>query len=268
MIKKKRLLILMVAVFILVYPFVEPFWLEEKTFDVINGNVPPQFRGTKVVFITDVHHGPFFTRERLKKLVERVNRLEPDIILLGGDYVHRDSSYIEPFFEELQGLQAPLGVYGVLGNHDHWEDAPLTRQSMQRAGIVPIDNAAYWIEKEGARIKIGGVGDYYEDVQDIDPTIFDVEKDDFVVLVTHNPDYVEEMRTDKIDLVFAGHTHGGQVTFFGQWAPLVPSMYGQKYRSGSLTRGDTQVIISHGVGTITPPVRFFARPQIIIGILQ
>jgi predicted MPP superfamily phosphohydrolase len=72
------------------------------------------------------------------------------------------------------------------------------------------------------------------------------------------------MMTDKIDLVLAGHTHGGQVTFFGLWAPFTSSKFGQKYRTGIVETGRTRVIISNGIGTITPPVRFFARPQIII----
>lgn len=266
--KKCLFIILIIAVSILTYSFLEPFWLDEKTIVIASADIPPQFLGAKVVFLTDIHHGPFFSRGRVKRLVERVNGLEPDIILLGGDYVHRDAKYIEPCFAELKGLKAPFGVYGVLGNHDYWEDAPLTRQSMQDAGICLIDNAAFWIEHGGARIRIGGVGDFYEDVQDIAPTIYGVEKEDFVMLVTHNPDYLGYMPTDKIDVVFAGHTHGGQVTLFGQWAPLIPSMYGQKYRTGTFREENTQVIISHGVGTITPPVRFFARPQIIIGILE
>ncbi len=266
--RKCLFIILIIAVFILAYSFLEPFWLEEKTIEITSAHIPPQFHGATVVFLTDIHHGPFFSRRRVKRLVERVNGLEPDIILLGGDYVHRDAKYIEPCFAELKGLKAPFGLYGVLGNHDHWEGAVLTRQSMQEAGIRLIDNAAFWIEHGGARIKIGGVGDYYEDIQDIAPTVFDVAKEDFVILVTHNPDYVQDMQTDKIDVVFAGHTHGGQVTFFGQWAPLIPSAYGQKFRTGTLQEGNAQVIISHGVGTITPPVRFFARPQIIIGILE
>ena len=70
-----------------------------------------------------------------------------------------------------------------------------------------LDNEAYWLEKTAGRIKIGGVG-VIDDIQDIEPTISDVKEDDFVVLVSHNPDYAEEMETDLIDLVLAGHNHG------------------------------------------------------------
>jgi predicted MPP superfamily phosphohydrolase len=260
--------IFLIGIILGIYVFLEPFLLEEKYVDLQSPDLPEQFRDTRIVFLTDIHHGPYFSRARLGRLVNRVNGLQPDIVLLGGDYVHRSPNYIKPCFAELKNLEAPLGVYGVLGNHDHWEGAALTRQCMAGAGIRLIDNEAYWLEKNGGRIKVGGVGDYLEDILDIEPTIADVNNNDFVVLVTHNPDYAEEMGTDKVDLVLAGHTHGGQVTFFGLWAPILPSEYGQKYRTGIVEVVGAKVIVSNGVGNITPPVRFFARPQIIIVDLQ
>jgi hypothetical protein len=197
-----------------------------------------------------------------------VNLEKPDIILLGGDYVHRDAKYIAPCFEELKKLKAPMGVYGVLGNHDHWEDAELTRKRMADAGIVLADNRGFWVAKNGERIKIGGVGDYWENVHMIDPTIADVQKTDFVILMSHNPDYAEKIVTDKVDLMLSGHTHGGQVTLFGFWAPRVPSRYGQRYRTGLLHLEKLDLIVSNGIGVVTPPVRFFARPQIVTVILR
>lgn len=250
------------------YIFLEPFLLEEKFITYRNQDIPPGFLGGRIVFLTDIHHGPYFSKARLDKLVKRVNKLQPDIILLGGDYVHRNRNYIEPCFKALEKLEAPLGVYGVFGNHDYWAGAELTKRCMGEAGIYQLNNAAYWLKKNGDRIKVGGVGDYYEDIQDLEPTVADAKGDDFVVLVTHNPDYVEEMKTDKVDLVFAGHTHGGQITFFGLWAPILPSKYGQKYRTGVVDTAGLKVIVSNGIGTITPPVRFFARPQVIVVDLQ
>jgi predicted MPP superfamily phosphohydrolase len=139
---------------------------------------------------------------------------------------------------------------------------------MVMAGIALADNRAFGINKDGERIKIGGVGDYLEDIQDLDPTIGDVRKDDYVMLLSHNPDYAELIKTEKIDLMFSGHTHGGQVDLFGFWAPIVPSRFGQKYRTGLVDLQKFKIIISNGIGTISPPVRFFARPQIVTVILK
>jgi predicted MPP superfamily phosphohydrolase len=268
LLSRVRKYIIIIIALLLAYTFIEPYWLKTKTYTIASPEVPASFQKTKIVFLSDIHHGPFFSVKRLRKLVEKVNRLGPDIILLGGDYVHRAPKYIAPCFRELSGLNAPLGVYGVLGNHDYWEDPELTRKCMTEAGIRLIDNRAHWVEKSGKRIKIGGVGDYYYDIQDLEPTIAGTTKEDFVILVTHNPDYVEEISTNKVDLVFAGHTHGGQVTFFGLWAPLIPSQYGQKYRTGLLSIGEMRVIVTNGIGTITPPVRFFARPQIVVAVFD
>jgi uncharacterized protein len=269
--KVKRIytcLIIALIIAIGIYSFVEPYWLEIRTYIIVNKDIPLPFDYTKIIFLSDIHHGPYFDISRVRNVVRKINREKPDIVLLGGDYVHRSPEYIVPVFNELKELKAPLGVYGVLGNHDHWENAGLTKQKMLDAKIHLIDNRAFWILKNGKRIKIGGVGDYIEDVQDIAPTINDVKKDDFVILVSHHPDYVEELTTDKIDLVISGHTHGGQVTFFGLWAPLVPSRYGQKFRTGLMNAPSTKIIVSNGVGVITPPIRLFARPQAVSLILR
>ncbi|PIE33235.1 metallophosphoesterase [candidate division KSB3 bacterium] len=245
------------------YTFIEPYWLIVNTIPFVSSDIPPSFDGTTIVFVSDIHHGPFFGRWRVANLVERINRLQPDIVVFGGDYVHRHAKYIVPCFKELRHVTAPLGVFGVLGNHDHWEDAELTRQQMSRAGITILDNLATWIVQGQERIKIGGVGDLWEDLQDVRPTLEDTDDSDFVILVSHNPDYAEFIPTRNIDLMLCGHTHGGQVTFFGKWAPFVPSQYGQKYRYGLIETPKTRVIVTKGVGTVTPPVRFFARPEIV-----
>ena len=108
------------------YSFIEPYWLQIKQFDITDEDIPEAFQNIKIVFITDIHHGPFCSLERVKKLVNTVNKLKPDIILLGGDYVYRDKKYIKPVFEELKNLYAPDGKFGVMGNHDHWQDKQLT----------------------------------------------------------------------------------------------------------------------------------------------
>ena len=134
----------------------------------------------------------------------------------------------------------------------------------EEAGFEQIDNKAVWIEKNGAKIKLGGVGDLWNDNQDMGPTIDDAEEGDFVMLVSHNPDFAETLETDKIDLMLSGHTHGGQVSLFGIWTPWVPSRYGGKYRSGMIDTGKTKVLVSNGFGTTAVPLRFVVRPDILL----
>jgi predicted MPP superfamily phosphohydrolase len=263
-------IITLIALIVLaaVYSLVEPYLIESKVITITSRDLPPQFENTKIIFITDIHHGPFFKLARVRKLVRRVQAQKPDLILLGGDYIEFGPQYIRPCFQELQNLQAPLGVFGVLGNHDHLHDAALTKRMMQSAGITCLDNRAVWLNKAGGRIKLGGVGDYFTDTQDLRPTLNGVRMKDFVILVTHNPDYCEALTTTKVDLVLSGHTHGGQVTCFGLWAPVIPSRFGQKFRTGVIKLPTTTVIVSNGIGTATLPIRFFARPQLLTVVLR
>ena len=256
-------IVLLIASIIFIYAYIEPYWLRVRDLPFNHPDVPDNFVGKRIVFFSDIHLGPFFSRRRLQQLVETANRLEPDIILLGGDYVHQGRAFIPFCFNELKNLKAKYGVFAVLGNHDHWESARSTSEYMKKANITLLRNNSLWIGDSAGRIKIGGVGDFWEDTQNSVATTHDVKNQDFVVLISHNPDYVETLGTQKIDLVLSGHTHGGQLTLFGLYSPFVPSLYGQKYRLGLMKKNSMSVFITTGVGTLSTPLRFFARPEIV-----
>jgi predicted MPP superfamily phosphohydrolase len=247
--------------------FIEPYFIDEKTTIANDSDVPHNFVGKKIIFISDIHHGQLFSRERVADAVRKVNDLEPDIVILGGDYIYGDRKYIEPCFEELAKLKAKMGIYGVTGNHDYWEDNDLTEKSMKKAGITVLSDRAEWLKIDEDKIKIAGIDWYSTSEHDIDPLIEDAEENDFVILASHKPDFAEKLKTSKIDLMLSGHTHGGQVTLFGLWAPYVPSQYGQKYRTGVVKTDKITVLISNGIASTVLPIRFFARPQINIIIL-
>jgi predicted MPP superfamily phosphohydrolase len=262
---KVLLIVLLGALLTLVYSAaIEPRWLVVREVEIRDADIPPSFDGKTIAFLTDIHHGIYFSLGRVRSLVARTNALQPDLVLLGGDYAHLRPRYIASCLAELAHLDAPLGKFGVLGNHDHWYDAQLAWKSMQAAGIVALDNRAVWITLGEERIRVGGVGDFWEDSQDLSATTTGVKDEDFVILLSHNPDYVENVQTTTVDLVLSGHTHGGQVTLFGLWAPIIHSDFGQKYRSGVVHTPFTTVVISNGIGVITPPLRFGARPEIIL----
>jgi predicted MPP superfamily phosphohydrolase len=258
------LLLITTSAVILGYSHIESRWIKLKKIEIISADIPASFNNKKIVFITDIHHGPFLSIDRVKSLVKRINKLEPDLVLMGGDYVHRDSKYIMPVFNELEKLNSKNGIYAVLGNHDHWEDAELTKRLMIRNNIKICDNNSFWVKQDNDSIKIGGVGDLWEDSQIIDNTINDLKETDFAILISHNPDFIEKINTDKIDLTLCGHTHGGQVTLFGLWAPILPIESGNKYRYGLKEIGKMRAYISSGIGTITPPLRLFCRPEIVL----
>src|SRR6478672_9688669 len=107
-------------------------------------NLPATFRGLTVAFLTDVHLGPYVSEGYVASAVRTTLALEPDLILHGGDYSHREAKYIAPCFELLANLTAPLGVYGVLGNHDYWHGLEETREGMRRAKVEELTNRGVW----------------------------------------------------------------------------------------------------------------------------
>lgn len=249
---------------LLTYCYFESRWIKMTEIEIRSADIPDSFDGSKIVFISDIHLGPYLSAKRLSRIVDRINQIKPDLILLGGDYVHYQTKYIEPVFKELGKLRADCGVYGVLGNHDHYAGANLTRKMMVNYGVKNIDNQSVWIKKGNDSVKIGGVGDLWRDIQVPEKTLKELTKSQFAILVSHNPDYLEKINTDLIDLTLSGHTHGGQVTFFGWWAPILPSVRGQKYRYGLIDSGSMKSYISSGIGTVILPFRFFCRPEIVI----
>ncbi len=248
----------------LFYTYLESRWIKINEFDFISHHVPTEFHRLKIVFISDIHHGPYFSIKRVAKLVKSINEINPDLVIFGGDYVHRDAKYIKPVFDELSKINSSIGMYGVLGNHDYWEGRVETEKCMQNANIQDIVNKSKWIKHQHDSIKIGGVGDLCEDIQLIDSTIQDVNISNFCLLVSHNPGYSEQISSNKIDLILSGHTHGGQISLFGFFSPILPSKYGQKYGYGLKKMEKFSIYITSGIGTITPPLRFFMRPEIVL----
>ena len=253
------------------WALIEPFQLKVESNEIIDSDVPEFIKYKKIIFAADFHFGHYFSTERLEKVVRLINEQNPDLVLLGGDYINKEPNLADDTFRIFGKIKAKYGVYGVLGNHDSvLRDNRKIRilEAANKANIKILLNEAVWISEGNERFKIGGVGDFWHDTQNLEPTIGDAKTDDFVILLSHNPDFSEFLETDKIDLVLSGHTHGGQVTFFGLYAPNTQSSFGQKYREGLVKNQYSQVFVTHGVGTTLLPIRFFAKPEINVVVLK
>jgi uncharacterized protein len=234
----------------------------------------PDLAGLRIVQLTDIHHGPALSLNYVREVVAATNALKPDLILLTGDYVHRSPAYIDPVVRELSELRASIGVIGVLGNHDWWESVSISRNSFKQAGIPLIDNDRLFVSPDHKLIDaapdrglcIAGVGDYIEDRIRLDIALRDVPDDMPRLLMSHNPDVAEypplvAART-RLDLLLAGHTHGGQIRLPLLGTPMVPSRFGSKYASGLVQGPICPVYISRGIGTTVLPLRFRVAPEI------
>ncbi len=264
------------VIFLLYSYFVEPMQVEVKDYQINSTQIPKEFIGKRIVFFSDIHYG--VKNIGLDKLVEKVNSENPDIIIIGGDFADRDPNKVVECFQKLAKLRSKDGIYVTFGNHDRWVfTRPKIIAELEKEKIISfsdnadisqfkmrsVENKSFWLSHGDARIKIGGVGDLYYRDQNLESTISDTQKSDFVMLVSHNPDYFENLDSDRIDLMFAGHLHGGQVGIFG-WYPIIPSEYGAKYRFGKFEKRGTEMIVSKGIGGSYFPFRFGARPDIVV----
>jgi predicted MPP superfamily phosphohydrolase len=230
--------------------------------------LPAAFDGLQVAFLADIHHGPYVPLDHVATFVRTTLALQPDLILLGGDYTYQDTKYVRPCFEVLAALRAPLGVFGVLGNHDYRCGLAETRAAMKSAGITELTNTGVWIKRGQNRFRLGGVDDLWGGRPDEVPAIADTTAADACLLLSHNPDVAETLRDRRVGLVLSGHTHGGQFVLPGIGAPFVPSRYGEKYLRGRVEAPATTVYVSRGLGTTVSPMRFGARPELTLITLR
>lgn len=254
---------------------IEPRRIEVSRRTLRVPGLPRTLDGLRIAQVTDVHLGPWLSLDFVKEAVRLTNRLDPDLILLTGDYVHRSASYIDPVVDALAGLRARIGIAGVLGNHDWWEGAMPMRQAFARAGIPMIDNSRIFVSPErkiatdaGEGLCIAGVGDLWEDEVRVEDALGGLPEEMPRILLSHNPDVAEDPRLGaprhRVDLMLSGHTHGGQVWIPGLGTPVVPSSHGQKYAQGLVEGPACPVFICRGVGMTVLPVRLGVPPEIAV----
>lgn len=221
-----------------------------------------------IVFISDIHFGKFNNYNRLEKIVKKMNALKPDIVLIGGDYLdfERKSKFnkrvVDNLFEDLKGITSKYGVFTVLGNHDYYLGRKLDYmlEKMKNNNIMVLKNESFKLKLDGNYAAIHGMDDLQEGT--VHTGNLKLEKDGLNIVLVHNPDFYEDYDME-FDLGFSGHTHGGQVNFFGLYAPSTESKYGQKYIRRVNKKGKGIIFTTKGIGCITLPIRFFAMPEIL-----
>ncbi|MBI2264745.1 MAG: metallophosphoesterase [Armatimonadetes bacterium] len=228
-------------------------------------NLPTVFSGFRIVHLTDLHYGFLVPMGVIREVVERANRLKPDLIVCTGDYVHERNSarQINQVWPALGRLAAPSGVYSVLGNHDHWADTAASDHWLKRTG-QDLRHKTARIERDGHKLWLAGAGDLWEDHRNLDGILGEVPGKDCRILLAHNPDTADTEYVSRTDLIVSGHTHGGQVNIPFVGTPLLP-VRNKNYQSGLRIspRGCT-VFISKGIGWTVCPIRFNCFPEIAV----
>ncbi len=219
----------------------------------LNG-LPEAFRGFRILQLSDIHHSRYFPLDRVARLVELSNRLQPDLVALTGDFVTYSRASIEPLAEMLGGLEARAGVVAVLGNHDFRVGASTVERALRRRGIEVLRNRHILLHRGGDTLPVAGVDDFRYGA-DPEQALRGIPEGLPTLLLAHNPRLLARLAGYGVSLVLSGHTHGGQVNL-----PLLGSIYGRsperlRYKIGWDRLGATQIYVSRGIGTIVLPWR-------------
>lgn len=224
-------------------------------------DLPASLSATRVAVVTDLHAGPVLSAAFTRKVVERVNAAQPDIVLLAGDLIDGPDWRYAQELAPLADLSAPMGVFAVTGNHEMYSGTiPQWEQAWRELGITVLDNASTVVTRDGASLRVAGVHDWSgvgDFAPDYDAAVAQVAPEDFTLLMAHQPRAALKLDASLVDLQVSGHTHGGQLWPFRQ---LVLGQ--QPMIDGEASVNGIRVITSRGAGTWGPPVRLGADPQI------
>ena len=269
---------------------VEPMWRLNVTRYAVAPQSWPRGLKLSIAVLADIHAGePLMPAARVAAIAERTNALQPDLVVLLGDFAasHRFQGKrvpAEAWSEALSVLRAPLGVHAVLGNHDWWDDfqaqslgrgPTVGHRVLERVGIPVYENDVVRLRKDGQAFWLAGLGDQLaflnrrkkgagrvRGIDDLPGTLAKATDDAPLILLAHEPD-IFPVVPNRVALTLSGHTHGGQVRVFG-YSPVVPSRYGNRYAYGHVIEGHRHLIVSGGLGCSMLPVRFGVPPEIVM----
>jgi predicted MPP superfamily phosphohydrolase len=268
----------------LMYGFGNKYRYQVSRVKMAFNNLPAAFKGLKIVHISDIHSGSFMDRAAVEKGVQKILDEKPDLILFTGDLVNDRASEMTDYIPVFSRLQAPLGVYSTLGNHDYgdyvaWPSLEAKRTNLERLKQVHGDmgwrllmNEHVVLEKGESQIALLGIENWgakgnfpkYGDMKQAHPG---TEKYPFKILMSHDPSHWEaQVRTEypDVDLMLSGHTHGMQ---FGvelpgfKWSPV---QYMYKQWAGLYEAGNQKLYVNRGYGFLGYPGRVGILPEITV----
>lgn len=267
-IKTAALVLLFFGITTLVYgSFIEP---KRITITKQNLIINPKGQTVKIALISDIHLGPYHGEKFVKKIVEKINAENPDLVLMAGDFVY-NSETAAPNLVNLIKIKAPK--FAALGNHDYdlkfdgsapllkQERATAVRQALEQAGVKVLINQSQNFEN---KFTVSGLDEFWTGRSSLPVALAGADLKLPKIVLSHNPDVVDEL-IDYPDLVVAGHTHGGQIRLpiigpLGQ----IPTRLGQRYDEGLFIRNGHKIFITSGLGTSGPRARLFNPPEIAI----
>jgi hypothetical protein len=235
--------------------------------------------GFRIAQLSDFHYDEYFSVEPLRKAIDIVNRLQPDLVVLTGDFVTSPvrkprrlvaaqvAKAIEPCVQLLVQLRARSGILAALGNHDVVTDPAHITAVLQSHAIPVLRNRSVSFEREGKRLWLSGVDDVLEGKPNLELALRGIPPDEPVVLLAHEPDWADYVAHHAVDLQLSGHSHGGQIRIPLIGAPYLPQL-ARKYPWGLRRIGPLALYTNAGIGTIWVPMRLNCPPEVTLVMLR
>jgi len=244
---------------------------------------PQELAGLSIVQLSDLHYRNPASGALVRAGVALANDLQPDIVVLTGDYVARSTRHAADCARELSRLRAPHGVFAVLGNHEVWTDADYIARELAGAGIVTLRDERVGLDVGGRCLWLVGIEDtgytgynvpplnsiarfrkaWRPKVEILERLLAPIPASEPRIVLVHNPDFVTMLPNEPIDLVLAGHTHGGQIRLPLIDAPVVPSCFGNRHARGLLRASNGAVCyVNKGIGLWPVRLRLSCRSEV------
>ena len=249
---------------------IEPNWFQVVPIDINVPKLASSFEGFKIVQISDIHADDSMTPQKLSRIVKIVDKQEPDIIAITGDFFTRkpNKKSAELLKNNLIHLLPKEKTVAVLGNHDHYYNPQIMRKILKQSNVLELENSVYTVHRGEDVLSIAGVDDYWKQKARIDLVMEKLPAKGAAVIMAHEPDFADiSAKSDRFALQMSGHSHGGQVRLPFFPPPVLPAL-AKKYPIGRYQVGNMVQYTNRGIGMGKPLIRFAARPEITVFTLS
>ena len=253
--------------------YLESYRLQLKKIEIPLRRLPHQFDGFTIVQLSDFHYEEEFSAVPIHRSVELVNGLNPDLVVLTGDFVtvpmfsiglhaaRASANAVFPCAAALSRIKSAMGSFAILGNHDAYSNPALVASGLRSHGIPLLKNTCVPIERNGARFWLAGIDDALEGKPDLGAAIEKIPSGEPIILLAHEPDFADEAAITPVDLQLSGHSHGGQIWIPGVGAPWLPPL-ARNYPRGFYKIENMVLYTNIGIGTIRAPIRINCIPEV------
>jgi uncharacterized protein len=233
-------------------------------------DLPSELRGLKIAQVSDIHSGIYMPEHKMAEIAESVNGFSPDLVALTGDFVSTFPDEITPFIRGFQNLKSTFGTFACAGNHEEYAGLAAITEALKEGGINILRNEATAFDIGGEKLNILGMDFTKNNTRFLETALKQSCDEGFKLLLCHHPDFFTHAKTHAIDLMLAGHTHGGQIALDFGGLEFYPIDLFYKYPRGLFEEGENnrqKLYVNLGIGITGTPLRT-VQPEIAVITLE